>query len=67
VKEINDATKKKFPKATISEINFNLSPTDIIAYAYLYKTISFKIKFDLREEKEFVFNDNNVRSFYGRT
>jgi hypothetical protein len=41
--------KKKFPKATIGQIDFKLSPTDIIAYAYLSKAIAFKVKFDLRQ------------------
>lgn len=38
--------KKKFPNATIGEINFKLNPTDIIAYTYLSKAINFKVKFE---------------------
>jgi hypothetical protein len=59
--------KKKFPKATIAHVDFKLAPTDIIAYAYLSKTITFKVKFEPKLENDFLFNGKPARSFWART
>lgn len=53
---INKEVKEKFPKKELPEIKGPADPKDIISYAYLFKQISFEVKFERRKEKTFLFN-----------
>jgi hypothetical protein len=46
---INKECRKKFPSKTFDDLNYNLSETDIISYAYFLKEIEYLIAFDKRD------------------
>lgn len=68
VDQINKETKEKFPTKRFANLNFELSPTDIIAYAYFLKEIEYKIPFSV-SKYDFFFSDftTAVKSFYAET
>lgn len=55
---------KRFPEKTIAPLQEQLTDSDIISYAYLFKKIMFDVKFK-RRENLFLFNGKKVDSFYG--
>ena len=65
VEEINTESKKKFPQKSFSDLKIVLGPSDIISYAYFLKEVKYKEKFV--ENKNFIFNNKKVFSFYAKT
>ena len=63
VKKINDALLNKFDKKNGCGITL-MSPEDILAYAYLFKKLEFKNKFeDLNDNPVFFKNETKVKTF----
>jgi hypothetical protein len=60
---INKETKKKFPSKSFGDLKMDLSPTDIISYAYFLKEVEYKAVF---EKKEVSFNGQKVKGFYAK-
>jgi hypothetical protein len=61
---INKEVRNKFPNYSFPNLKYPLSPNDIIAFAYLYKKLNFKAKFERSPEPSFSFNGKTVASFY---
>ncbi|MFA4891694.1 MAG: hypothetical protein WC604_05115, partial [Candidatus Gracilibacteria bacterium] len=53
--------KKKFPDKSFSDLQMDLSPTDIVSYAYFLKEVEYKTVF---EKKDVFFNGEKVKGFY---
>ncbi|MFN0202260.1 MAG: hypothetical protein ACKVTZ_12105 [Bacteroidia bacterium] len=64
VNAINQETKKKFPKKSFEDLQLDLSPSDIISYAYFLKEVEYLTLF---EKKEMLFEGKNVEGFYAKT
>ncbi len=60
VDEINKESKNKFPTKTFGNLQINLSPTDIISYAYFLKEVEYKTKFN---KKDIIFEGQKVKGF----
>lgn len=61
VDTINKESKKKFPSKSFGDLEIDLSPTDIISYAYFLKEVEYKTAF---EKKDVSFNGQKVKGFY---
>lgn len=61
VKKINKETKKKFPKKSIADLDVQLSPRDIISYAYFMKEVEYLKRFN---KKTVTFNGEDVEGFF---
>jgi len=60
VEEINRESKKKFPSKSFGDLEMDLSPTDIISYAYFLKEVEYETKFG----KDTVsFNGQKIKGF----
>lgn len=60
VEEINHESKKKFPSKSFGDLKMDLSPTDIISYAYFLKEVEYETKF---EKDDISFNGQKVKGF----
>lgn len=61
VEAINKESKAKFPDKSFADLNMDLGPTDIIAYAYFLKAVEYVTPFF---ETEVDFNGEEVEGFY---
>lgn len=62
VEAINRESKEKFPNKTFEDLSSEIGEEDIIAYAYLYKKMSFAQEFNVCEQK---FKSTTVKGFCG--
>lgn len=63
--QINTEVKQKFPEKTTPPLDLSVKDDSIIAYAYLFKKLSFISKFERLPNKNFLFNnEHNVDAFY---
>ena len=60
VDEINRESKKKFPSKSFSVLNINLSPKDIISYAYFLKEVEYETMF---KKNDILFKGQKVEGF----
>jgi len=60
VDDINRESKKKFPSKSFSDLKMNLSPRDIISYAYFLKEVEYETEF---EKDNVSFNGQKVTGF----
>ncbi len=60
VDEINQESKKKFPSKSFADLQMDLSPKDIISYAYFLKEIEYETIF---KEDNVLFNEEKVQGF----
>ena len=58
---INKESKEKFPSKSFGDLQINLSPKDIISYAYFLKEVEYKTMFD---KKDISFKEQKVTGFY---
>jgi hypothetical protein len=58
---INQESRKKFPSKSFADLQLNLSPKDIISYAYFLKVVKYKTPFT---EGNMFFERKKVESFY---
>ncbi len=61
VETINRESKKKFPSKSFRDLKMNLSPIDIISYAYFLKEVEYETIF---EKKDVTFNQKEIKGFY---
>jgi hypothetical protein len=60
VEEINRESKKKFPSKSFGDLEMDLSPTDIISYAYFLKEVKYETQFG---KDDVLFNGQKVKGF----
>lgn len=60
---INKESKKKFPSKSFDDLELDLSPDDIISYAYFLKEVEYKTVF---EKKDVAFEGKKVKGFYAK-
>lgn len=60
---INKESKERFPSKSFDDLKINLSPTDIISYAYFLKEVEYKTVF---EKDDILFNWNKIEWFYAK-
>ncbi len=60
---INEETKNKFPSKSFGDLKMDLSPTDIISYAYFLKEVEYKAVF---EKKDVSFEGQKIKGFYAK-
>ncbi len=60
VDEINRESKKKFPSKSFGDLKMDLSPSDIISYAYFLKEVEYKTEF---KKDDVLFNGQKVTGF----
>lgn len=58
---INKESKEKFPSKSFGDLSLNLSPKDIIAYAYFLKEVEYLVEFS---KKDVDFKNEKVKGFY---
>lgn len=57
---INKESREKFPSKSFADLVLDLSPKDIISYAYFLKEVKYDTEFD---KKDVIFNDQKVKGF----
>lgn len=60
---INRESRKKFPTKSFEDLKLDLSPADIISYAYFLKEVEYLTMF---EKKDVSFEGQNVKGFYAK-
>ncbi|HPO55998.1 MAG: hypothetical protein GX452_05630 [Ignavibacteriales bacterium] len=60
---INRESRKKFPSKSFADLKLDLSPADIISYAYFLKEVEYQTEF---EKKDVSFEGENVKGFYAK-
>ncbi len=63
VETINKESKNKFPNKSFDDLKMELSPMDIISYAYFLKEVEYKAVF---EKKDVSFDGQKVKGFYAK-
>lgn len=58
---INKESKEKFPSKSFGDLDSNLGPKDIIAFAYFLKEVEYLTQFS---EKDVSFNKDKVKGFH---